>query len=67
MGAVGSERINSIFSKLDEKFANIRSCTLHALHKGHLKDLVCCLYHEYWDKKIIHANISSFSDNVLEN
>ena len=63
-GAVGSERINSLTQFLKNGMGNISFGTLHSLHKGHVKDLMCCLYHEFKEKRLIHTNISAFEDHI---
>jgi hypothetical protein len=63
-GAVGSERVNGFTSYPKNGMGNISFGTLHSLHKGQVKDIMCCLYQEFPEKRIIHTNISEFKDEV---
>jgi hypothetical protein len=66
-GAVGSERVSGFTSYPKNGMGNISFGTLHSLHKGQVKDIMCCLYQEFTEKRIIHTNISEFKDEVNQN
>lgn len=65
VGAIGSERLYYHDTRLTS-IGNVGSTSSHALHKGSLRDTVCCLFQEFPKSRIVHANISAFSNHVDE-